>query len=56
MTEQDAIRRSPDDLVRPGQDIDAMTGATISSRAMTDGVRQAVRVVRRQVKGAADLP
>ena len=43
---QQFVGKGLDDPLRLGQDIDAMTGATISSRAMTDGVRQAVRVVQ----------
>ena len=34
------------DPLRLGKDIDAMTGATISSRAVTDGVRKVLRVVK----------
>ncbi len=43
---QQFVGKGLDDPLRLGQDIDAMTGATISSRAMTEGVRQAVRVVQ----------
>jgi Na+-translocating ferredoxin:NAD+ oxidoreductase RnfG subunit len=38
--------KGPGDPLRMGKDIDAMTGATISSRAVTDGVRHALGVVR----------
>jgi hypothetical protein len=38
--------RGPDDPIRVGQDIDAATGATISSRSIAKGVRRAIRVAR----------
>ena len=34
-----------------GEDIDAIAGATISSRAVTDGVNRAVEILNRTVKG-----
>jgi Na+-translocating ferredoxin:NAD+ oxidoreductase RnfG subunit len=37
--------KGPEDPIQLGKDIDAMTGATISSRVMTDGVRRAVKIV-----------
>lgn len=40
------IGKGANDPIRVGEDIDAMTGATISSQAMTDGVRAALRLVR----------
>lgn len=39
--------KGPADPIRVGKDIHAVTGATISSRVMTDGVRHAVHLVRR---------
>ncbi len=41
------IGKGPGDALRVGRDIDAVTGATLSSRAMAGGVRQAVRAVER---------
>jgi Na+-translocating ferredoxin:NAD+ oxidoreductase RnfG subunit len=38
--------KGPADPIRIGKDIHAVTGATISSRVMTDGVRHAVHLVR----------
>lgn len=38
--------KGPGDAIRLGRDIDAMTGATISSRVMTRGVRDAIELVR----------
>jgi len=38
--------KGPRDPIRIGEDIDAMTGATISSNAMAGGVRRAIRLVR----------
>ena len=38
--------KGPADQIRLGEDIDAISGATISSRVMTDGVREAVELVR----------
>ena len=35
--------KAPGAALRVGEDIDAVTGATISSRAMTDAVRQSIR-------------
>lgn len=34
-----------------GEDVDAITGATISSRAVTDGVNKAVAALERQLSG-----
>ena len=38
--------KTPDAPIRVGKDIDAVSGATISSRAMADGVRHIVRLAR----------
>ncbi|NQV33239.1 MAG: FMN-binding protein [Phycisphaeraceae bacterium] len=38
--------RGPDDPIQIGQDIDAITGATLSSKAMAQGVRDAVTLLR----------
>ncbi len=38
--------KGPDDPIRTGKDIDAVTGATISSRVMAGGVRHAVQLLR----------
>ncbi len=38
--------KTPDAPIRVGKDIDAVSGATISSRAMADGVRRIVRLAR----------
>ena len=38
--------KGPKDTIRLGKDIDAMTGATISSRVMTDGVRDAIKLIK----------
>ena len=37
--------KGPDDAIEIGKDIDAVTGATISCKAMTRGVREAVRLL-----------
>jgi len=37
--------KGPEDAIELGNDIDAVTGATISCRAMAQGVRQAVRLL-----------
>ena len=42
------IGKGPGDSIRIGVDIDAVTGATISSRTMADGVREIVDDVARQ--------
>jgi hypothetical protein len=39
--------KGPDDPVKIGKDIDAVSGATSSSSAMADGVRRAIRAARR---------
>lgn len=39
--------KGPGDAIRLGKDIDAMTGATISSGVMTRGVRDAIELVRK---------
>jgi len=44
--------RGPDEPIRIGKDIDAVTGATISSRVMADGVRRAVALARQRTAGA----
>ena len=38
--------KGPADPVRIGNDIDGMTGATISSGAMADGVRQSIKLIK----------
>ena len=43
------IGKTPDDPIRIGVDVDAVTGATISSRTMADGVREIVDQVSRRV-------
>ena len=40
--------KGPGDPIRLGKDIHAMTGATMSSRAMTDGVRRSVRLAQEE--------
>ncbi len=40
--------KTPDAPIRVGKDIDAITGATISSRAMADGVRRIIRLAREE--------
>ncbi|TKJ32569.1 MAG: hypothetical protein CEE38_22985 [Planctomycetes bacterium B3_Pla] len=37
--------KGPDDAIRIGKDIDAMSGATISSTAMAKGIREAVELL-----------
>ncbi len=37
--------KGPEDAIEIGKDIDALAGATISCDAMTQGVRQAVRLL-----------
>lgn len=39
--------KGPADAIRVGKDIDAITGATLSARAMSGGVREAIRVVQK---------
>ena len=39
------------DPIKVGQDIDAMTGATLSSRAVAQGVRRALRLVQKVEEG-----
>ena len=43
--------KTPDAPIRVGTDIDAITGATISSRAMADGVRRIIRLARDEFSG-----
>ncbi len=43
--------KMPDAPIRIGKDIDAITGATISSRAMADGVRRIIRLAREEFSG-----
>ncbi len=43
--------KTPDAPIRVGKDIDAITGATISSRAMADGVRRIIRLARDEFSG-----
>jgi hypothetical protein len=40
--------KGPGDPIRLGEDTDAVTGATISSRVMTDAVRRALRLLQRE--------
>jgi len=40
--------KGPDDAIEIGKDIDAMTGATISCRVMSDGVRDAIKILKKQ--------
>lgn len=47
--------KGPGDAIRLGRDIDAMTGATISSRVMTRGVRDAIELVRNLASGRFPL-
>jgi hypothetical protein len=37
--------KGPKDPIRVGKDIDAMTGATISSRVMAEGVRDTIKLI-----------
>ncbi len=39
-------RKGPEDPIQIGKDIDAMTGATISSRLMTEGIRDAIKLLK----------
>ena len=39
-------RKGPKDPIQIGKDIDAMTGATTSSRVMTEGVRDAIKLIK----------
>lgn len=41
--------KGPGDQIRVGDDIDAATGATLSSRAMAEGVWSAIRLVQERV-------
>lgn len=43
--------KSTKDPVMLRQDIDGITGATISSRSMTDGVRKLLHIFERQIHG-----
>ena len=38
--------KGPDDPIRLGKDIDAITGATISSRVMAQGVRDTIKLLK----------
>ena len=38
--------KGPEDPIQLDKDIDAMTGATISSRAMSEGVRDAIKLLK----------
>lgn len=44
--------KGPRDPIRLGKDIDAITGATISSGVMTDGIRDIVKMLKTQTKQA----
>jgi Na+-translocating ferredoxin:NAD+ oxidoreductase RnfG subunit len=37
--------KGPEDAIEIGKDIDAMSGATISCRAMSEGVREAIKIL-----------
>ncbi len=39
--------KGPGDAIRLGRDIDAISGATISSRVMADGVKKSIQLARR---------
>jgi Na+-translocating ferredoxin:NAD+ oxidoreductase RnfG subunit len=38
--------KGPQDAIEIGKDIDAMTGATISCRAMAESVREAIKILK----------
>ncbi len=40
------LGKGPTDPIRVGQDVDAVTGATISSRSVSDGVRQSIHFTK----------
>ncbi len=42
--------KGPKDPIQIGKDIDAITAATISSRVMTDGIRDIVKMLKTQTK------
>ena len=44
------------DAIHVGKDIDAVTGATLSSRAMAEGVRRVVRLVAEEFSGPQGAP
>lgn len=44
------INKTADDPLEPKKDIDAITGATISSRAVSSGVRQSIRSADELIK------
>ena len=41
--------KGPGDPIRAGDDIDAATGATLSSRAMAEGVESAIRLLEERM-------
>ncbi len=43
--------KTPDAPIRVGKDIDAISGATISSRAMANGVSRIIRMAREEFSG-----
>ncbi len=46
--------KGPDDPIRIGKDIDAVTGATLSSRSMAGGVRRAIELAQKAASQAMD--
>lgn len=48
--------KGPEDSIEIGKDIDAMTGATISSRVMSDGIRQAIKLLKDMKENHAAKP
>jgi hypothetical protein len=38
--------KGPDDAIEIGKDIDAMTGATISCRVVSEGVRDSIKILK----------
>lgn len=48
--------KGPSDPITLGQDIDAMSGATISSRVMTEGIREIVTLIKHLVENPSEHP
>jgi hypothetical protein len=46
--------KGPADPIRLGEDIDAISGATISSRVMTEGVHDAIRLLKDKLSAGPD--
>jgi len=42
--------KGPEDAIEICKDIDAMTGATISCRVMTEGIREAIKLLEEMQK------